>query len=47
MGNVQSIEYLSRELKIDEDVLLAIVTSWEHSWTIMKQMAKKNMRKDK
>jgi hypothetical protein len=29
MGNVQSIEYLSRELDIEEDVLLAIVNDWE------------------
>jgi hypothetical protein len=29
MGNVQSLEYISRELEIDEDVLLAIVNEWE------------------
>lgn len=29
MGNVQSLEFISRELEIDEDVLLAIVNDWE------------------
>jgi len=30
MGNIQSIEYVSRELDIDEDVLLAIYNEWEY-----------------
>jgi hypothetical protein len=29
MGNVQSMKYLSRELEIEEDVVLAIVNEWE------------------
>jgi hypothetical protein len=34
MGNAQSVEYLSRSLEIDQDMLIAVLNEWEYDeWT--------------
>jgi hypothetical protein len=34
MGNVESVQYLSRALEIDQNILIAVLNEWEYDeWT--------------